>query len=129
MSKSITMFDYHEKIRKIRENKNYTQEFMADSLHITQRAYSSIENGKTQLTIERLIEISKILETSVSEILGLDSNSIYNSFNNQGVKNQGNLINFKQHDLEEIKTLYERIIVIKDDEIAFLRSMLRTQSE
>lgn len=116
------MFNYHEKIRKVRENKNYTQEFMAESLHISQRAYSSIENGKTQLTIERLFDISKILEVSVSEILNLENNNIYNNFNNQGLKNRRHLGNFRQNDLEEIKLLYERIIKIKDDEIAFLRS-------
>ncbi|GIZ16311.1 helix-turn-helix domain-containing protein [Capnocytophaga catalasegens] len=121
------MFNYHEKIRKVRENKNYTQEFMAESLHISQRAYSSIENGKTQLTIERLFDISKILEVSVSEILNLDNNNIYNNFNNQGLKNRGHLVNFKQNDLEEIKLLYERIIKIKDHEIAFLRSQTTHQ--
>ena len=118
------MFSYHEKIRKIRESKNYTQEFMAESLGITQRAYSSIENGKTQLTIERLFEIAKILETSVIEILNLEGSYIYNnSFNNHGTKNQGNLI-FKQENLDEIKSLYERIISIKDEEISFLRSKI-----
>ena len=121
------MFNYHEKIRKIRENKNYTQEFMAESLHISQRAYSSIENGKTQLTIERLFDISKILEVSVSEILNLENNNIYNNnFNNNGVKNHGNLI-FRQDSIEEIKLLYERIIKIKDDEISFLKSQTTHQ--
>lgn len=118
------MLNYHEKIRKIRESRNYTQEFMAESLKITQRAYSSIENGKTQLTIDRLFEIAKVLGTSILEILNLENSPIFNTnFNNHGTKNHGNLI-FKQENLEELKILYERIIKIKDEEIAFLRSKI-----
>ena len=54
------MYNYHDKIRRIREAKDYKQEFMAAKLNISQRAYSSIENGQTQLTVERLFEIIKI---------------------------------------------------------------------
>lgn len=118
------MFDFYDKIRKVRESKNYTQEFMAESLNVTQRAYSSIETGKTQLTVERLFKISEILDTSVSELLNLDSANVYNNnFNNNGSKNKGNLI-FNQDNLEEIKKLYERIVSMKDEEIAFLRSKM-----
>ncbi|MDO5607878.1 MAG: helix-turn-helix transcriptional regulator [Capnocytophaga sp.] len=115
------MFSYQENIRKTREQKNYTQEFMAESLDISQRAYSSIESGKTQLTVDRLFEISKTLQTSVSELLGLDNSNVYtNNFNNNGTKNTGTLV-FHKENLEEIKNLYERIIAIKDEEITFLR--------
>lgn len=119
------MLNYPNKIRTLRENKKLTQEYMAINLDISQRAYSSIESGKTPLTIERLYDISKLLDTSVSEILDLDNGYVYhNNFNNSGIKNSGSLINFNQNDLEEIKLLYERIIKTKDEEINFLRSKL-----
>lgn len=119
------MLNYPNKIRTLRENKKLTQEYMAINLDISQRAYSSIESGKTPLTIERLYDISKLLDTSVSEILDLDNGYAYhNNFNNSGIKNSGSLINFNQNDLEEIKLLYERIIKTKDEEINFLRSKL-----
>jgi transcriptional regulator with XRE-family HTH domain len=42
---------------------------LANQLNISLRAYYKIETGKTQLTINRLNEISKILEVPAIEIL------------------------------------------------------------
>ncbi len=58
------------KIRKIREKRNYTQEYLASSLGITQNAYSKIELGYTKLSLERVLQIAIILEIELSEILG-----------------------------------------------------------
>ena len=41
------------KIKQIRELKNITQEYVATQLGLTTRAYSKIESGETQLTINR----------------------------------------------------------------------------
>ena len=51
-----------QKLKQLRELKNYTQEFVAAQMGLTTRAYSKIESGDTKLTINRLNEISKILE-------------------------------------------------------------------
>lgn len=56
-------------IRKIREHRNYTQEYLAAKLHISQNAYSKIELGYTKITVERLLQIAEILETDPVEIL------------------------------------------------------------
>lgn len=115
---------YTDKIRRIREYKGYKQEYVAEKLGLTQRAYSSIENGKTQLTVDRLINIAKVLDVSVIEILDLQSSTVFNNnFNNNATHNQGNLI-FKKDDFEEQRKLYERIIAIKDSEIEFLRTQI-----
>lgn len=116
--------NYHFKIKHLRELRNFTQEFIAHSLGLSQRAYSSIENGKTQLTIERLKEITQILNVSIGDILDIESQTTYNNnFNNHAAENKGSLI-FKKDDIEELKNLYDRIIKGKDDEILFLRNQL-----
>lgn len=56
-------------IRKIREAKNWTQEYMAHELNISQKAYSKIEAGITQLSVERLVQIATILQVDFSELL------------------------------------------------------------
>lgn len=38
------------KIRKIRELKGFSQEYMANNLGITQRAYGKLENQETKIT-------------------------------------------------------------------------------
>lgn len=68
-------------IRKIRELKNYKQEYIANELNISVRGYSKIENEETQITVNRLVEIANILEVDPMEIIQFDSNKVIN--NNQ----------------------------------------------
>lgn len=53
-----------EKIRIQRQIKNYSQQYMAFMLDISQAAYSNIERGSTVLTLQRVFEIAEILEIS-----------------------------------------------------------------
>lgn len=56
-------------IRKKREVKNYTQEYLAYKLNISQNAYSKIELGYTKITVERLFQIADVLETNAVDLL------------------------------------------------------------
>jgi transcriptional regulator with XRE-family HTH domain len=70
-----------DKIKSIRELKNYTQEYMADQLGITQAGYSKIEKGKIILSYVKLEEIGRILEVSIEDIISFDSQRCFNSLN------------------------------------------------
>jgi len=59
-------------IRKIREYRNYTQDYLAAKLGISQNAYSKIELGYSNITLNRLIEISHILEVELIDLIKLD---------------------------------------------------------
>ncbi len=113
--------NYHKRIKTLRETKNLTQEHMADVLHLSQRAYSSIENGQTQLTVERLYEIAEALQVSIGEIIGVENQNVYNNnFNNHALNNKGNLV-FKQDAFDEQRSLYERMLALKDEQIKELK--------
>jgi transcriptional regulator with XRE-family HTH domain len=56
-------------IRHKREYRNYTQEYLALKLSISQNAYSKIELGYTKITVERLFQIADILEFDVVELI------------------------------------------------------------
>ena len=56
-------------IRKFREMRNYSQEYVAGKMGISQNAYSKIENNITQLTVSHVRQISAILEVSVMDLL------------------------------------------------------------
>ena len=56
-------------IRKIREHLNYTQEYLAMKLNISQNAYSKIELGYTKITLERLYQIAQVLEVDLIELI------------------------------------------------------------
>jgi len=56
-------------IRKVREFRNYTQDYLAAKLEISQNAYSKIELGYTKITLDRLFHIALILEIEVTQLL------------------------------------------------------------
>lgn len=58
-----------DKIRTHRETRNYTQEYVASKLGISQNAYSKIELGYTRITVERLCHIALILEVDMFRFL------------------------------------------------------------
>ncbi|MGY3212453.1 helix-turn-helix domain-containing protein [Mucilaginibacter sp. HD30] len=58
-----------EKIRIRRLTKNYSQEYMAFMLDISQAAYSNLERNETELTIRRVYEIAEVLEISPFELM------------------------------------------------------------
>jgi transcriptional regulator with XRE-family HTH domain len=54
------------KIKKIRELKNYTQEFMANELSMSISNYSKIERDEISITLDRLEEIAIVLKDEIS---------------------------------------------------------------
>jgi hypothetical protein len=79
------------------------------------RAHWSIENGKTDITFNRLQEIAKILEVDYMQILSLIPTQIFNnSAPYSGNNNQTNYAN------EELT----KQLQIKDEQIQKLTSLL-----
>jgi transcriptional regulator with XRE-family HTH domain len=103
------------RIKKIREYRNFTQQHMADSLEISQNAYSKIESETTKLTTNRLEQIAKILDVPVETIIN-DEHQIFNLNNNHVEK-------FYIENLTEQKTeLLERTIEILKEQLDFLKN-------
>ncbi|PST85120.1 XRE family transcriptional regulator [Pedobacter yulinensis] len=63
-------------IRKIREFRNYTQDYLAAKLDISQNAYSKVELGYSKLTLERLFHIAQILEVDIIQLISADDSEI-----------------------------------------------------
>lgn len=79
-----------DNIKKYRELRGMTREFISDELGMSASGYSKIERGEVDLTISKLDKISQILGINVSQILNFDATNIFNvSHNNQiqGLKN------------------------------------------
>jgi signal transduction histidine kinase/transcriptional regulator with XRE-family HTH domain len=58
-------------IRKARLYKNYSQDYLAYKLKISQNAYSKVELGYTRLTLERLNDIAEVLEVELNKLIGI----------------------------------------------------------
>ncbi|RYF25768.1 MAG: XRE family transcriptional regulator [Chitinophagaceae bacterium] len=59
------------KIRKVREYKNYSQEYLASKIGISQNAYSKIELGYSKITLDRLFHIANLLDVDTQELMTL----------------------------------------------------------
>ena len=64
-------------LRKIRELKGYSQEYMAQQLEISTKTYSRLESGETKLPIMRLDKIVYVLGITVSDVIEFDSSSVF----------------------------------------------------
>ena len=106
-------------IRKFRELKGYSQEYMANEMELTQASYAKLESNSTKISVERLFTIAKLLETDVADILELNKQTIFNQ-NNTGTANAfGNVENYQDN-----KKIYEKLLQSKDEQIALLKSLL-----
>ncbi|VXC09221.1 MULTISPECIES: helix-turn-helix domain-containing protein [Chryseobacterium] len=60
-----------QNIRKMRRDRDLTQEYMAFEMGISQKAYSDIENSKVKINLEILTKVSNILDIKPSEICSI----------------------------------------------------------
>ena len=65
------MIMIYERIRNLREDKDWTQQQMADKLFINRRTYSSYETGVRSMSPEILIKLAEIHGVSVDYLLGV----------------------------------------------------------
>ena len=65
-----------EKIRAMRESKNWSQEEMATKLNMSVNGYSKIERGETNPHIQKLEQIAKEFDIDLLELISHDK-SVY----------------------------------------------------
>ena len=100
------------KVRKIRELKNFTQEYMADKLGISQSAYAKIEKEDSDITISRLQKLAEIFEIKLDDLLNFNEKYVFNNFGSAHDKSFSvNQISDNERELynKNIKLLEEKI--------------------
>lgn len=98
-----------QKIRNIRKENKLTQEEVANKLGITVRAYSKIENGETQLTLDRLRKLMDIFKQPFCSLF-IDNSS--NNINKLIDIENGEYISLLKHYEETIHLLKDHIRVL-----------------
>ncbi len=59
----------HEKLKLKRILQNLTQEAMATKLNMSQNAYSLLENGKTRIDEQKIMQIAKALQIKPKDLI------------------------------------------------------------
>ena len=99
------------KIVQERTRKGYSYENMAEELSLSVPAYRKLEIGETKLSVERLFQISMILEVPVEELLELNGERmVQNNYHNDTVYQQK-----IEHFYQENKEITEQLIKAKDE--------------
>ena len=106
------------KIKKLRELKNYTQEYMAERLSISQSTYARFEKDDSDITISKLNQIADVLEVRLDDLLNFNSQYV---FNNYSKTENGFSIN---HASKSEKDIYDKHIEHLTKEIEHLRNLL-----
>lgn len=119
------MENYIQNIKRIREQKGISQDYMAMELGISQSTYTKLERGEVNLYVDRLLKIAKVLNIGLARIFDENANNSFNvntydtsSNFNQVIENQFNdskeLIKKLQNTLEsENQHLKEEVVFLR----------------
>jgi DNA-binding helix-turn-helix protein len=66
----------NEKIRKIREAKDWSQEQMAEKLNMSLNGYAKIERGESKIYLDKLEQIAQVLDIDIVELMQSDGKNI-----------------------------------------------------
>lgn len=111
------------KIKKLRELRNFTQDYMADALQMSQAGYGKIERDETDISLSRLQQITEVLKVGLNDLIGFDEKMVfYGAMNNHATANGG--IFFGRDDFDNERKLYEERIQGLQDEVAYLKTVI-----
>ncbi len=108
-----------KKLKSARFEKNYTQEYIASVLNISQKTYSNFENNITQPNINQLQQIAKALDKNILDFL---PNEKSNLTHNGQDKNQQTIFSTNNISEKLIQQYEERIKDLKE-QITLLKSL------
>lgn len=118
-----------DKLRKLRMEKGYKQEYMADVLKISQKTYSNMENDKSTISIDTLKKIAEEYKIDLMELISDDKVIIQNNSSRENSTFQGGIIinHLSEELLNQLKERVndlKQIIESKDKVIADLEKRL-----
>ena len=100
------------RLKQIRLKKNFSQEYVASKIGLSQKAYSKIENNETRLNVETLLLLSEVLETPIAEFFTNSKNPILNDFSSART---GDNVIYKQEADKKMEELFEKLLAAKDE--------------
>jgi len=107
------------KIRKLRELRGFSQEYMANRLSLSQRQYSKIERNEVKIDWDKIVQIATILEITPFNLVSFDDTLI---FNNNSTPEKFNY--FTSNYPEKLIEQYEKRLKQLEEEISFFKSTL-----
>ena len=127
----------NEKIKKLREDHQWTQEEMAQKLSMTTKGYDKIERGETISNLPRFEQIAEVFNMDICELLSYgEEGKIYINNTDNNLSNSFISLGNGNEDTDKLKLiishkdelLAHKIEIIENQkrELELLREMLNT---
>lgn len=87
----------NDKIRMMREMNNWTQEYVADKLHMSLTSYAKLERGESRLHLDKLTKIAEVFQVNIADLLSLDKQGLIWLISGDGSGNYSNLNYYNTH--------------------------------
>jgi XRE family transcriptional regulator, regulator of sulfur utilization len=102
-----------DKIRNLRTLKGLSQENMAEALKMSLVAYGDIERNKKDINLNRLEQISKVLNVTIADILAFSERvaNFFDQCNQPSVVAGTSNIQNNNYDSREVQHKYEKAIL------------------
>ena len=113
--------EIYDKVRVMREVRQWSQEEMAEKMGMSVTGYAKIERGKSKLHYDKLEQIAQIFNISVNDLVDIDKKEPSWYF---GENNNNNNANYYSADslvileLEKLKLTienYQQLLITKDE--------------
>ncbi|OOH89289.1 transcriptional regulator [Pasteurellaceae bacterium 15-036681] len=129
----------NEKLRLLRESRQWSQEEMANKLSMSTKGYAKIERGETRSNLPRLEQISEIFDMDVCELLSYGEEGRFSvthsdhtlnysviSLGNSNLESEIHSLQLMLAHKDEIISHKENIIETQQRELSLLRELIET---
>lgn len=123
----------NEKIRTIRETRNWSQEDMAEKMNMSKNGYAKIERRETNLNLHKLEQIANIFNINVLELIKNDDKNVLFFMNDHNTDYYGSNENLTS-EIAQLKLIISHkdellkqrdlVIELKDSEISALKDII-----
>ena len=100
------MFKYR-RLKDLREDRDYTQDYIANILKTNRSSYANWENGETLIPLDKLDQLSVFYNVPISYLLGIKNN--YNRYKNIGKMNYNLMLDKLNQLKDNLSLTYQEI--------------------
>lgn len=118
----------HDNIRKFREQKQWSQEYMAEQLGLSKNGYAKIERGESRPSLDRLEQITAVFGIGMTDLFSDERQSICliseNSQHSSNYYHSDNALMLENEKLKLALTHKDELLTQKDEQITLLKNMV-----
>lgn len=118
----------HDNVRKFREQKQWSQEYMAEQFGLSKNGYAKIERGESRPSLDRLEQITAVFGIGMIDLFSDERQSICliseNSQHSSNYYHNDNALILENEKLKLALTHKDELLSQKDEQITLLKNMV-----